>query len=79
MARVSVRWFGPLKDQLPAGEATFELEPGETAAQLFARVFEGTPEVALPVAFAIDAVYAQGSAVVPAGSEVAFLPPVGGG
>ena len=79
MEHVTLFWFGPLKDRLPEGERRVPLEPGDTPATVFRRVFADFPEVDLPVAFAVDASYASSDTELRGGAEVAAIPPVGGG
>lgn len=79
MASVTVLYFGPLAERMGARRATVTLQPGETLAALYARLCPPGREGSLPVAFARNEHYAEGTEQPVDGDEVAFLPPVGGG
>jgi len=82
--RVEVRYFASLREALGAAE-TIELAPGSTLGALRnALVARGGEYARLlargrAVRCALDQVMAGEDAVVHAGAEVAFFPPVTGG
>jgi molybdopterin synthase catalytic subunit len=72
-----VRLFAILRER--RGVETLDVDPlpGETAQQLYARLF---PDLAgVPVMYAIDRAYADPSAALAGANEIAFIPPIGGG
>ncbi|MCB9682055.1 MAG: MoaD/ThiS family protein [Alphaproteobacteria bacterium] len=79
MDTLRVLYFGLLRERRGCVEQQVPLDAPVPVAALYARLFAGTPEAALPVAFAINATYVAGDAIAAPGDEVAFLPPVGGG
>lgn len=76
---VLVRYFAVLRERRGASEETVELEPGDTAARLYARLFPDTGAGRLPVMFAVNHAYAKADQALVDGDEVGFLPPLGGG
>jgi molybdopterin converting factor small subunit len=77
--QVRVRHFAVLRERRGCDEETVSVAPGETAAQLYARLFPPGPAGAMPVAFAVDHAYVKGDTPLHDGAEVAFIPPLGGG
>lgn len=77
--RVRVLHFGPLRERRGVGEEWIDCDPGLSLSGLYARMFGGSPEAALPVAFARNEAWAPGHEPIADGDEVAFIPPVGGG
>lgn len=79
MITVTVLLFGPLREKHGRGVDTATVPEGTTVGALYERLFAGTPEAALPVAFAVDEARVPAATALRDGAEVAFLPPVGGG
>ncbi len=82
--KVQVRYFAALREALGAGEA-FELPEGQTLGQLRdALVARGGAHAQVlargrAVRCALNQTLVDESALLPAGAEVAFFPPVTGG
>ena len=79
---VRVRLFARARDLAGADAVTVELPAGATVGDLRARLGEACPALwpLLPrSAVAVDEDFAGDNAVIPAGAEVALLPPVSGG
>jgi molybdopterin converting factor small subunit len=77
-----VRLFARARDLAEAEVVTVELPPGATVADLRARLGQACPALGplLPrSAVAVDEEFAEDSVAIPAGAEVALLPPVSGG
>ena len=79
MATVRVRYFAALREQRGCDEEQVEILPGETLAQLYARLFPPDARGPLPVAHARNHAYAEPDEVPVDGDEISFLPPIGGG
>ena len=79
MHEVQVRYFAALKEQRGCSEEMVAIRPGETAQQLYERLFPAINGQRLTVMFAINQHYAQPETQVCTGDEVAFIPPLGGG
>lgn len=78
--QVRVLPFGVLRDWLGASEATVELPPGATVAELLARLSERRPAALLRgIAVSVNAEYATAAQPLREGDEVGLLPPVSGG
>jgi sulfur-carrier protein len=80
--QVRVLFFGQLKDIVGRAEDRAELTEGARIEDLFARYGAQFPELVkfrASVAPAVNQHYADWPAVLAAGDEVAFLPPVSGG
>jgi molybdopterin converting factor subunit 1 len=79
---VTVRLFAGLRELAGAGELEMELTPGATVHDAW-RALEsrhrGVQPYAGKVSCAVNAEYAQRTARLQDGDEVAFLPPVSGG
>ena len=78
---VRVLLFASYADAVGLNELTLELEDGAVVGDVVDRVREMAGGRALPPAplLALNAAYAQSSAVVRGGDEVAIIPPVAGG
>ncbi len=79
MPTVTVRYFAVLREQRGRDEERVVLEPADTPATLYRRLFPPGPRGALTVAFARNLEYVSGDVELADGDEVAFLPPLGGG
>jgi molybdopterin synthase catalytic subunit len=74
--------FAGLRERTGRGEVEIELAPGATAADLVAALARAHPEIGPALAgcrVAVDCELVEARAVVPAGAELAVLPPVSGG
>ena len=79
---VRVRLFAAARQAVGRDAVEMDLPPGATIADLRGRLAEEFPQLSalVPhVLFAIDAEYAGDSTSIPAGAEVACIPPVSGG
>jgi molybdopterin converting factor subunit 1 len=77
-----VRLFARARDLVGADSLTLTLPPGATVADLRRRLGEAYPELTLLLArsaLAVDGEFADDADPLPAGAEVALLPPVSGG
>lgn len=79
MPTVTVLYFATLREQRGRSTEQVEVAPGTTLSALYTELFPPGPEGMLPVAFARNREYAQGSDLAEDGDEVSFLPPLGGG
>jgi molybdopterin converting factor subunit 1 len=77
--KITTLYFGPLRERRGHTEETVQLDADCTAREAFEHLFCGTPEVGLPVAFAVNHTRVRGEHALRDGDTVAFLPPVGGG
>jgi molybdopterin converting factor subunit 1 len=80
--RVRVLFFGRLKDIVGLAEDSAELSDGARVEDLFAGYGKRFPELEEfrpSVAAAVNQEYSEWRAMLAAGDEVAFLPPVSGG
>jgi molybdopterin converting factor subunit 1 len=80
--RVRVLLFGQLKDIIGRQEDSLELEPGAKLSAVtayYAERYSKFQGLNSSIACSINQEYAQGSAVLKEGDEVALLPPVSGG
>jgi len=80
--RVRVLLFGQLKDIVGRQEDSLDLQPGANLSAVMAHYAERYPRfqgLNSSIACSINQEYAQGSAVLKEGDEVALLPPVSGG
>ena len=75
--RVTVRLFAALRERAGAGRRELELPQGATAGDVFAALEIGAEPPGL--AYAVNQEYAERSAVLADGDEVALIPPVSGG
>ena len=78
MARVTVLYFAGLREQRGEQEEV-EIESGLSAGALYTRLFPPGPDGSLPVAFSVNADWANADTVLTDGDELALLPPLGGG
>lgn len=76
---VKVLLFAGLREQRGRSEEAVLVARGTTARQLYERLFPTGPGGRMPVLFAIDQEWVDGSAPLVAGQEIAFIPPLGGG
>ena len=78
---VTVLLFAALREDKGTDHLDVELEPGETAYELFDRLFPDRPDPRWPgsLLFAVNREYVDRSEVLREGDEVAFVPPLGGG
>lgn len=79
---ITLRLFAVFREALGASTLTQEVPVGTTVAQLLARLIAENPALAgaeAAVSFSVNRTYATGDAVLQAGDEVAFIPPVSGG
>ncbi len=78
---VTVHLFAALREARGESEIVVALQPDETVAALFERLFPGRPDRdwPAPVMFAVDQAYVDGSHALADGEDVAFIPPLGGG
>ncbi|MGC2697341.1 MAG: molybdopterin converting factor subunit 1 [Candidatus Angelobacter sp.] len=80
--RVRVLLFGQLKDIIGRQEDSLELESGARLATVMSHYAERYPKfqgLANSIACSVNQEYAQASAILEEGDEVALLPPVSGG
>jgi molybdopterin converting factor subunit 1 len=80
--RVTVLYFGVLKDVMGRRSAVMDVAEGSSVAELLAihRGLATAPESLWEsLAVAVNQEYARGADVLKDGDEVAFLPPVSGG
>jgi molybdopterin converting factor small subunit len=80
--RITVKLFGAYRDAVGAETLTRELAPGSPLDGLWADLCRQWPALAPLAAARLAAVnldYADGSARLADGDEVAFFPPVSGG
>jgi molybdopterin converting factor subunit 1 len=79
---IRVRMFARARDLAGADAVAVELPPGATVADLRAGLGETYPALGPLLArsaMAVDEEFAEDSVVIPAGAELALLPPVSGG
>jgi molybdopterin converting factor subunit 1 len=79
---IRVRLFARARDLAGADVVTVELPAGATVADLRSRLGETCPALGplLPrSAVAVNEEFAKDAVAIPAGAEVALLPPVSGG
>ena len=78
--RISVLYFGVLKDVMGRSRGEMEMEAGASVAELVA-VHRGLAKAAVwdSIAVAVNQEYARAGDVLKDGDEVALLPPVSGG
>lgn len=75
--RVTVRLFAALRERAGTGRRELELPQGATAGDVFAALAIGSEPPGL--AYAVNQEYAERSAVLAEGDEIALIPPVSGG
>jgi molybdopterin synthase sulfur carrier subunit len=79
---VRVRLFAAARQAAGRDAVEVDLPPGATIADLRGRLAEEFPQLSaiLPhVLFAVNTEYAGDSTPIPAGAEIACIPPVSGG
>jgi molybdopterin synthase sulfur carrier subunit len=76
--KIKIKFFASLRTQIGQSEIEIELDNPLSAAEIWTQVSNKTP---LPanLLIAINQEYANKDAIVKAGDEVAFFPPVTGG
>jgi molybdopterin converting factor subunit 1 len=80
--KCEIKLFAAARQFAGTDHVTLELAEGATVAHLRAALSEAQPALAalLPAALiAIDTRYAGNTDLVPAGAEIALIPPVSGG
>lgn len=80
--RVRVLFFAQARDHAGTSELDLECREGASVAELLDRVVADAPGLAsirTHLAVAVDGELVRGDARLPAGAEVALLPPVSGG
>lgn len=77
MGNINIRYFASIRERLGRSGECLEISGSETVSAVWQRVSGDS----LPgnILVAINQEYAQADAVVRAGDEVAFFPPVTGG
>lgn len=77
MGNINIRYFASIRERLGRSGESLEISGSETVSAVWQRVSGDS----LPgnILVAINQEYAQADAVVRAGDEVAFFPPVTGG
>lgn len=77
---VHVRLFAAYREAVGAGELELPATPGLTVGQVWGQLLARHPDLnQWPPSAAVNRSYAQLTAVLADGDEVAFLPPVSGG
>ena len=79
MPKVTVLYFAVLRERRGCESEVVDFTPGETAADLYERLFPSGPDGSLPVGFARNQALAAGGDALEDGDELALLPPLGGG
>jgi molybdopterin synthase sulfur carrier subunit len=80
--RIRIRLFAIARQAAGRDSVDLDLPEGATIAQLRRQLASQIPQIAglvQPMLFAINAEYADDGATIPAGAEVACIPPVSGG
>ncbi len=77
--RVQVQYFAMLRERRGCAAETVQIQPGTTAADLYAILFPPGPDGMLPVMFAVNHQYVSKDQALVDADEVAFIPPLGGG
>jgi molybdopterin synthase catalytic subunit len=80
--RCRVRLFAGARDLIKASSITLDLPEGATVGRLRQRLAEEQPALAALLqrsALAVNDEFAEDEATLPAGAEIALLPPVSGG
>lgn len=80
--RVKILFFGAARDAVGQGEVEFVLAGTPTAANAFAQVLEGFPDLrrfGRSLLFAVNQEYAATDREITEGDELAVFPPVSGG
>jgi molybdopterin synthase sulfur carrier subunit len=76
--KIKIKFFASLREKIGQSEIEMQLDNSLTAAEIWAQASNNSP---LPanLLIAINQEYADKNAMVKAGDEVAFFPPVTGG
>ena len=80
--KVVVLLFAGVQEQIGQSQLDVNLPDGATVDQLRAALLEDHPAsrpLLSAAMFAVDSSYVDGNEVIPAGAEVACIPPVSGG
>lgn len=80
--RLNLLFFSVLRDLTGCAELAWEMPVGSTVADLLQHLYARWPTLAewdASLLIAIDQTYARRSELLPAGAEVALMPPVQGG
>jgi len=80
--KIRVKLFAAARQTVGRGEVEVELSEPATVGQLRAQLARQLPQLAGLIghaSFALDARYADDAEPLPAGAEVACIPPVSGG
>jgi molybdopterin converting factor small subunit len=80
--RIRVRLFAVAKQVAARDSIDLELPEGATIAEVRRRLGDEVPQLSglvWQMMFAVNAQYAEDAAVIPAGADVACIPPVSGG
>ncbi|PHS73263.1 MAG: molybdopterin converting factor subunit 1 [Cycloclasticus sp.] len=75
---IKVLYFASLKELLGCGEESISAEAVKTVEDVWLLVSQGK-NISQQVLYSVNQEYAEGDALVKAGDEVAFFPPVTGG
>jgi molybdopterin synthase sulfur carrier subunit len=73
---ITVKFFASLREQI--GQSEIQIDTAETVAEVWTKACDNIP---LPshILMAINKEYVDQNAIVKAGDEIAFFPPVTGG
>lgn len=80
--KIIIRYFGPVRELVRKEEESLELREDSTVAELrgeLLRRYPATESLVRSCRFAVDMRYAAPDDTIPAGAEVAVIPPVAGG
>ena len=80
--KLRVQLFARARDLVGSGSVTLDVPEGATVAQLRWRLAEDQPILAALLersVLAVDNEFAEENSILPAGAEIALLPPVSGG
>ncbi|HBC57373.1 MAG TPA: molybdopterin converting factor subunit 1 [Gammaproteobacteria bacterium] len=78
MPKISVLYFGQLREQLACGQEDLELQDPCTVAEVW-QSLHPQRTLAQNILIAVNQEYVKADFVVKGGEEVAFFPPVTGG
>lgn len=79
MLRVTILWFGVLRERRGCTEEQIDVANGTTVRSLYRTLCPPQPEGELPVGFARNGDHVGPDSLIEDGDVVVFLPPVGGG
>jgi molybdopterin converting factor subunit 1 len=80
--RVKVKFFAILRERAGAAEAVKEVPEGSTVTDLWTRLQQDYPKLAVPgirLLYAVNQNYVAPDSILKDGDEVVFIPPVSGG